>query len=71
MPAGKALANGTWLRYDSYNTVAATFGDTGAFRTNLYFFSAMRGPGERELLKYGQAVWHVDWAEPAAFGWLL
>jgi hypothetical protein len=50
---------GTWLRYDNRNTVAATFGDTGAFRTNLYFFSAVEdsdsnGDLRRELLKYGK-----------------
>jgi hypothetical protein len=32
--------DGTWLRYDSVNTVAATLGDKSPFLTNLYFFSA-------------------------------
>ena len=36
---------GRWLRYDTFNTVAATFGDSGLFRTNLYFFSAVGDPG--------------------------
>jgi hypothetical protein len=59
--------DGTWLRYDSYNTVAATFGDSGTFRTNLYFFSAVKSDGgtgdlRRELLKYGQPHGYVDWA---------
>jgi hypothetical protein len=59
--------DGTWLRYNSYNTVAATFGDTGAFRTNLYFFSAVKSDGgtgdlRRELLKYGTPYGYVDWA---------
>jgi hypothetical protein len=59
--------DGTWLRYNSYNTVAATFGDSGAFRTNLYFFSAVKSDGgtgdlRRELLKYGKPFSYVDWA---------
>jgi hypothetical protein len=57
---------GTWLRYDQYNTIAATFGDSGTFRTNLYFFSA---PGDdsdstglrSELLQYGEPL-HRNWA---------
>jgi hypothetical protein len=53
--------NGTWLRYNSYNTVAATFGDTGAFRTNLYFFSAA-GDLKSELVKYGTPYGETDWA---------
>jgi hypothetical protein len=52
--------NGTWLRYDTFNTVAATFGDSGNFRTNLYFFSA-RGDLRAELLQYGTPL-HGDWA---------
>jgi hypothetical protein len=58
--------SGIWLRYDQYNTVAATFGDSGAFGTNLYFFSA-QGDLELELQRYGfprQLLWadaiHVD-----------
>ena len=50
---------GTWLRYDTYNTVAATFGDSGAFATNLYFFSAM-GDLRSEMLLYGRPR-HGDW----------
>jgi hypothetical protein len=55
-------AGSTWLRYDTYNTIAATFGDSdgGAFRTNLYFFSA-RGDLRAELLQYGKPR-HGDWA---------
>src|SRR5262245_33843934 len=52
---------GRWLRYDTFNTVAATFGDAGAFRTNLYFFSA-QGDLRAELLRYGTPL-HGDWAE--------
>jgi hypothetical protein len=59
-PCTRGAANGRWLRYDSYNTVAATFGDSGAFRTNLYFFSA-RGELRSELLQYGTPR-HGDWA---------
>jgi hypothetical protein len=59
-PCFRGAANGTWLRYDSYNTIAATFGDSGAFRTNLYFFSA-RGNLRSELLQYGTPR-HGDWA---------
>jgi hypothetical protein len=59
-PCTRGAANGRWLRYDSYNTVAATFGDSGAFRTNLYFFSA-RGDLRSELLQYGTPR-HGDWA---------
>jgi hypothetical protein len=60
--------DGTWLRYNSYNTVAATFGDTGAFRTNLYFFSAVEdsdseGDLRRELKKYGKPYGEIDWAK--------
>jgi hypothetical protein len=54
------VGQGKWLRYDSYNTVAATFGDSGAFRTNLYLFSA-RGDLRAELLRYGKPR-HGDWA---------
>jgi hypothetical protein len=53
--------NGTWLRYDQYNTVAATFGDSGTFNTNLYFFSA-DGDLEVELQRYGFPR-HVLWAD--------
>jgi hypothetical protein len=59
-PCVRGAANGRWLRYDSYNTVAATFGDSGTFRTNLYFFSAL-GDLRRELLQYGTPR-HGDWA---------
>jgi hypothetical protein len=59
-PCTRGAANGRWLRYDSSNTVAATFGDSGAFRTNLYFFSA-RGDLRSELLQYGTPR-HGDWA---------
>jgi hypothetical protein len=52
---------GRWLRYDTFNTVAATFGDSGAFHTNLYFFSAV-GDLEAELRRYGTPL-HGDWAE--------
>jgi hypothetical protein len=52
---------GRWLRYDTFNTVAATLGDAGAFRTNLYFFSA-QGDLRAELLRYGRPL-HGDWAE--------
>src|SRR5215475_12172687 len=40
-PCFRGAANGTWLRYDTFNTIAATFGDSDIFRTNLYFFSAL------------------------------
>jgi hypothetical protein len=59
-PCFRGAANGTWLRYDTFNTIAATFGDSGAFRTNLYFFSA-RGNLRSELLQYGTPR-HGDWA---------
>jgi hypothetical protein len=49
------------LRYDTYNTVAATFGDSGAFRTNLYFFSA-QGDLRAELRQYGTPR-HGEWAD--------
>jgi hypothetical protein len=52
---------GTWLRYNTWNTVAATFGDSGAFRTNLYFFSA-KGDLRKELLRYGTPL-HGEWAK--------
>jgi hypothetical protein len=52
---------GRWLRYDTFNTVAATFGDSGAFHTKLYFFSAI-GDLEAELRRYGTPL-HGDWAE--------
>jgi hypothetical protein len=57
----EGTGNGTWLRYNSYNTVAATFGDSGAFRTNLYFFSATGDLG-KELVKYGKPYGEIDWA---------
>jgi hypothetical protein len=56
----RGAGNGTWLRYDTYNTVAATFGDAGAFRTNLYFFSAL-GDLREELRLYGRPR-HGEWA---------
>jgi hypothetical protein len=59
-PCFRGAANGTWLRYDTFNTVAATFGDSDIFRTNLYFFSAI-GDLRTELLRYGKPR-HVDWA---------
>jgi hypothetical protein len=52
---------GTWLRYDQWNTVAATFGDSGIFNTNLYFFSA-KGDLRNELLRYGTPN-HGEWAK--------
>jgi hypothetical protein len=39
-PCIAGQANGTWLRYDIFNTIAATFGDSGDFSTNLHFYSA-------------------------------
>jgi hypothetical protein len=57
-PCLRGTQTGTWLRYDTFNTVAATFGDSGmfgtagTFRTNLYFFTA-RGDLRAELLRYG------------------
>jgi hypothetical protein len=62
----RGKGDGTWLRYDSYNTVAATFGDSGAFRTNLQFYSAVTSTGgtgdlRRELLAYGKPR-GGDWA---------
>jgi hypothetical protein len=59
-PCRREARNGRWLRYDTYNTVAATFGDSGAFRTNLYFFTA-RGDLEDELELYGRSR-HGEWA---------
>ena len=56
--------DGTWLRYNTFNTVAATFGDSGDFRTNLYFFSA-RGELRQALLAYGTPR-HGDWANRIA-----
>jgi hypothetical protein len=57
---------GTWLRYDTYNTVAATMGHSDIFETWLYFFSAPQvsgGAGDlsTELLRYGQPR-HGQWA---------
>jgi len=60
-PCMRGGVAGKWLRYDTFNTVAATFGDTGAFRTNLYFFSALGGLGA-ELSLYGVPR-HVNWAD--------
>jgi hypothetical protein len=59
-PCTRGSLTGTWLRYDTYNTIAATFGDTGTFHTNLYFFSA-RGDLRAELAQYGRSR-HGDWA---------
>jgi hypothetical protein len=59
-PCRRGAGDGRWLRYDTFNTVAATFGDSGAFRTNLYFFSA-RGDLEAELQRYGTPR-HGAWA---------
>ena len=59
-PCTRGAGNGTWLRYDTQNTVAATFGDSGPFRTNLYFFSA-QGDLRAELRQYGTPR-HGDWA---------
>jgi hypothetical protein len=59
-PCFRGDEDGTWLRYNTYNTVAATFGDSDIFRTNLYFFSA-QGDLRTELLRYGKPR-HVDWA---------
>jgi hypothetical protein len=56
-----SIGNGTWLRYDTFNTIAATFGDTGTFHTNLYFFSA-RDDLEIELRRYGLPR-HFQWAD--------
>ena len=60
-PCMRGAGTGTWLRYDTFNTVAATFGDSGAFQTNLYFFSA-HGDLGAELLQYGTPR-HGQWAE--------
>jgi hypothetical protein len=60
-PCFRGAGNGTWLRYDTFNTVAATIGDSGIFRTNLYFFSA-RGDLKKELLRYGTPR-HGEWAK--------
>jgi hypothetical protein len=58
----RGSGSGTWLRYDTYNTVAATFGHSGIFETWLYFFSAPppKSSGgvtpdnlHSELLRYG------------------
>jgi hypothetical protein len=59
-PCVRGAENGRWLRYDTFNTVAATFGDSGAFRTNLYFFTA-RGDLEDELRLYGTSR-HGEWS---------
>jgi hypothetical protein len=60
-PCTRGAGTGTWLRYDTYNTVAATFGDADTFRTNLYFFSA-KGDLRDELLRYGTPR-HGEWAK--------
>jgi hypothetical protein len=66
-PCLRGAENGRWLRYDTFNTVAATFGDSGlpgnpgTFQTSLYFFSA-RGDLRAELLRYGTPL-HGEWAE--------
>jgi hypothetical protein len=60
-PCRRGYENGTWLRYDTYHTVAATFGDSDTFRTNLYFFSAT-GELREELLRYGTPR-HGQWAK--------
>ena len=65
-PCTRGANNGRWLRYDQYNTIAATFGDSGTFRTNLYFFSAPGSAGDStdlrtELLNYGEPR-HGNWA---------
>jgi hypothetical protein len=60
-PCQRDAGTGTWLRYDTYNTVAATFGDSDTFRTNLYFFSA-EGDLRAELLRYGTPR-HGQWAD--------
>ena len=55
--------NGRWLRYDTFNTVAATFKKSS--RTNLYFFSTGGDPTtdlDTELRKYGTPL-HGDWAK--------
>jgi hypothetical protein len=63
-PCKRGEGNGTWLRYNAFNTIAATFGDSGNFRTNLYFFSAT-GDLADELLNYGKPL-HHQWAENIA-----
>jgi hypothetical protein len=56
----QALTKGEWLRYDTFNTVAATFGDSGAFETSLYFFTA-QGELRTKLLEFGTPL-HNEWA---------
>jgi hypothetical protein len=62
-PCSRGNGRGTWLRYDTYNTVAATFGHSGIFETWLYFFSAPPAKSSggvtpenlhNELLRYGE-----------------
>ncbi|HXH12126.1 MAG TPA: hypothetical protein VNP04_20465 [Alphaproteobacteria bacterium] len=53
-------AQNLWLRYNSYNTVAATIMDEGAFETWLTFFSAS-GDLERDMRLYGPPL-DGDWA---------
>jgi hypothetical protein len=67
-PCVRGAGNGQWLRYDTYNTVAATFGDSGAFRTNLAFFSA-RGPEGRAPALRKAVARGVGHRNPS--GWLL
>jgi hypothetical protein len=71
-------ASGTWLRYDTYNTVAATIGHSGIFETWLYFFSAPppRSSGgvtpenlHSELLRYGTPRHGVLLADPTIGTW--
>jgi hypothetical protein len=61
-----ATDSGTWLRYDTYNTVAATFGHSDVYRTYLYFFSAPTTDEaddlRDELRRYGLSR-HNSWAE--------
>jgi len=55
--------DGTWLRYDSVNTIAATLGDTSPFLTNLYFFSAAdKSDLKKDLGLYGSPR-GGDWAK--------
>lgn len=58
--ANPADQPGTWLRYDIFNTIAATFGDVAPFQTNLYFFTAL-GDLEAVLRTYGNPL-HGQWA---------
>jgi hypothetical protein len=69
----RGSGQGKWLRYDTYNTVAATIGDSGIFETWLYFFSAPppRSSGgltpenlNNDLLRYGTPRHGVILAAP-------